>query len=84
MAKYNENDMNQPKTWMWILLIAIVGIAVYKMWWTTEPKVTKSTKPVEMVETKSDLTKAADDLDTVNLDSMDAGLNQLNTESNNF
>lgn len=72
-----------------ILLAAVViAVVVYFLTTTGTQKMATSLQPStatsDSIKNKSDLNQAQDQLEAVNIDGVDSGLNQLNAEANNF
>lgn len=84
MTKSISSSSTSTQTFLLVVLLIIVGfIFIAKSSMTTKPKSGTSSATEAIVGT-SDLDQAQDQLNTVNIDGVDNGLNELNLEVSGF
>ena len=74
--KYNA------KLFLFILIAVIIGLFLISL--KTQKVANQSFDATENIQRSSDLDQAQDQLNVINVDSIDPGLNQLNTEAATF
>ncbi len=69
-----------------LVLIIIVVLAFLSFWWLMKNgyKFPQQTANVPGIQNTSDLDTASKDLDGTNLNDMDSGISQLNSDSSSF
>ena len=74
--KYNT------KLFLFILIAVIIGLFIFSL--KTQKVANESFDTTQDIQRSSDLDQAEDQLNVINVDSVDPGLNQLNTEASTF
>lgn len=82
MTKNNPYPMQMTKLFFLVLIVFIVIYMFSKG--ITKQSLNSTPAASETISSTSGLNQAQDQLDAVNIDSVDTGLNQLSSEANNF